>query len=60
MAISNEEVLKNLKEQRTQISQQLEQGQLTLMKIQGAIETLEQIAEANTEEEVTETPAEEE
>ena len=43
MALSNEEVLANLVEQRTELTKQLESGQVTLMKIQGAIETLEQI-----------------
>ena len=45
MALSNEEVLANLVEQRTELTKQLESGQVTLMKIQGAIETLEQIIE---------------
>jgi|TARA_B000000565_G_scaffold252026_1_gene226529 primosomal protein N'' len=50
MALSNEDVLANLVEQRTELTKQLESGQVTLMKIQGAIETLEQIIEANKEE----------
>lgn len=50
MALSNEDVLANLVEQRTELTKQLESGQVTLMKIQGAIETLEQIVEANKEE----------
>ena len=50
MALSNEEVLANLVEQRTELTKQLESGQVTLMKIQGAIETLEQIIDPNKEE----------
>ena len=52
MALSNEEVLGNLK---TQLEQSLETNRTTLLKVLGAIDVLQQIEEQSDEE----TPAEE-
>ena len=49
MAISNGEALENLIKQREQILDQLTKGQSTLLKIEGAIEVLQQLSE-DTEE----------
>ena len=51
MALSNAEVLANLREQKTQLEQSLESNRTTLLKVLGAIDVLEQIEEANTSEE---------
>jgi len=56
MALSNADVLKNLKEQKIQLEQSLETNRTTLLKVLGAIDVLEQIEEQSDEE----TPAEEE
>ena len=44
MALSNEEVLENLKKQLVEINTQYEQLATTRMKMIGAIDVLEQIA----------------
>ena len=46
MALDNSEVLKNLQEQLTQVQQQLEVGRTTALRLQGAIEVLQQIEES--------------
>ena len=43
MALSNEEVLENLKKQLTEVNTQYEQLATTRLKIMGAIDVLEQI-----------------
>ena len=54
MALSNAEVLENLKAQRTQLEKDIENARTTYLKVSGAIDVLEQIEEANSNEEVTE------
>ena len=49
MALDNSEVLKNLQEQLTQVQQQLEVGRTTALRLQGAIEVLQQIEESKKE-----------
>ena len=49
MALSNEEVLENLKKQIVEVNIQYEQLATTRLKLLGAIDVLEQIA-ASTEE----------
>ena len=49
MALDNSEVLKNLQEQLTQVQQQLETGRATALRLQGAIEVLQQIEESKKE-----------
>ena len=49
MALDNSEVLKNLEEQLTQVKQQLEVGRTTALRLQGAIEVLQQIEESKKE-----------
>ena len=44
MALSNEEVLENLKKQLVEVNTQYEQLATTRLKILGAIDVLEQIA----------------
>ena len=46
MALDNSEVLKNLQEQLVQVQQQLETGRATALRLQGAIEVLQQIEES--------------
>ena len=55
MALENAEVLKNLKEQKVQIEQNLETLRGTYQKVLGAIDVLEQIEESKGESETTET-----
>ena len=55
MALDNSEVLKNLEEQLTQVQQQVSTGQATILRLQGAIEVLQQIEESKKEE-TPETP----
>ena len=55
MALENAEVLKNLKEQKTQLEENLETLRGTYQKVLGAIDVLEQIEESKDESEVTET-----
>ena len=56
MALSNADVLANLREQKTQLEQSIETNLTTYLKVLGAIDVLEQIEEQSDEE----TPAEEE
>ena len=55
MALENAEVLKNLKEQKVQIEQNLETLRGTYQKVLGAIDVLEQIEESKDQSDVTET-----
>tara|TARA_A100000164_G_scaffold71474_1_gene59884 strand:- start:451 stop:669 length:219 start_codon:yes stop_codon:yes gene_type:complete len=55
MALDNGEVLKNLQEQLTKVQEQLEVGRATALRLQGAIEVLQQIEESKKEE-TPETP----
>ena len=55
MALENAEVLKNLKEQKVQIEENLETLRGTYQKVLGAIDVLEQIEESKDESETTET-----
>ena len=55
MALSNADVLANLREQKTQLEQSLESNRTTLLKVLGAIDVLEQIEESKVESDVTET-----
>tara|TARA_B100001250_G_scaffold32151_1_gene26299 strand:+ start:21 stop:200 length:180 start_codon:yes stop_codon:yes gene_type:complete len=54
MALSNAEVLSNLKEQRTQLEKDIELTRTTYLKVLGAIDVLEQIEESNAEETISE------
>ena len=54
MALSNADVLANLREQKTQLEQSLESNRTTFLKVLGAIDVLEQIEDQSGEE----TPAE--
>ena len=56
MALSNAEVLENLRTQRTQLEKDIETARTTYLKVLGAVDVLEQIEEANSIsiEEVTE------
>ena len=49
MALDNSEVLKNLEEQLTTVQQQVSTGQATILRLQGAIEVLQQIEESKKE-----------
>jgi len=60
MALENAEVLKNLKEQKTQLEENLETLRGTYQKILGAIDVLEQIEESKVETDDTPTENEEE
>jgi len=55
MALENAEVLKNLKEQKVQLEENLETLRGTYQKVLGAIDVLEQIEESKVETDVTET-----
>ena len=55
MALENAEVLKNLKEQKVQIEENLETLRGTYQKVLGAIDVLEQIEESKDQSDVTET-----
>jgi len=46
MALDNNEVLKNLQEQLTKVQEQLEIGRATMLRLQGAIEVLQQIEDS--------------
>ena len=54
MALSNAEVLENLRAQKTQLEKDIETTRTTYLKVLGAVDVLEQIEEANSTEEVTE------
>ena len=60
MALENAEVLKNLREQKTQLEENLETLRGTYQKILGAIDVLEQIEESKVETDDTPTENEEE
>ena len=49
MALENTEVLKNLREQKTQLEENLETLRGTYQKVLGAIDVLEQIEESKVE-----------
>tara|TARA_R100000008_G_scaffold25008_2_gene13474 strand:+ start:276 stop:479 length:204 start_codon:yes stop_codon:yes gene_type:complete len=55
MALSNEEVLGNLKVQLEEVQKQVDSLTTTRLKLLGAIEVLDQIEESKKEEEVPET-----
>jgi len=55
MALENTEVLKNLKEQKVQLEENLETLRGTYQKVLGAIDVLEQIEESKDQSDVTET-----
>ena len=54
MALSNAEVLENLRAQKTQLEKDIETARTTYLKVIGAVFFLEQIEEANSTEEFTE------
>ena len=56
MALDNKSVLENLTKQREEMLSQLETARTTLLKLEGAVDVLTQIEEANAEEPAT--PAE--
>ena len=58
MALSNAEVLENLRAQKTQLEKDIETARTTFLKVLGAIDVLEQIEEANSNETVAETEVE--
>ncbi len=60
MALENAEVLKNLKEQKVQLEENLETLRGTYQKVLGAIDVLEQIEESKVETDDTPTENEEE
>ena len=51
MALSNAEVLENLRAQKTQLEKDIETTRTTYLKVCGAVDVLEQIEEANTTDE---------
>tara|TARA_Y100000004_G_C8816674_1_gene370081 strand:- start:491 stop:688 length:198 start_codon:yes stop_codon:yes gene_type:complete len=57
MALTNSEVLENLKKSKAQVEVQMEELRAAYYKIIGSIDVLEQIENSNSEE--TEEPAEE-
>ena len=59
MALSNEEVLENLKKQLIEVNTQYEQLATTRLKILGAIDVLEQIKMSSEETETVEPVVEE-
>jgi|TARA_A100001515_G_scaffold123631_1_gene107571 hypothetical protein len=59
MALENKTVLENLTKQREEVISQIETARTTLLKLDGAIDVLTQIEEANAQEaEETAAPAE--
>ena len=58
MALSNAEVLENLRAQRTQLEKDIETARTTYLKVLGAVDVLEQIEEANSNETVAESEVE--
>ena len=58
MALSNAEVLENLRAQRTQLEKDIETARTTYLKVLGAIDVLEQIEEENSNETVAESEVE--
>ena len=60
MALTNSEVLENLKKSKAQVEVQMEELRAAYFKIIGSIDVLEQIENSNSEEsEESEEPAEE-
>ena len=49
MGLKNSEVLENLRKQRVEMEQQLENLRVTYLKVLGAIDALSQIEESNAE-----------
>ena len=60
MALDNSTVLENLKAQKVEIENQIEQLRATYLKVLGAIDALEQIEEANSLESEPKSESEEE
>ena len=60
MALDNATVLENLRNQRVEIEQQMDNLRNTYLKVIGAIDALEQIEEANSLESEPEEESEEE
>lgn len=60
MALDNATVLENLRKQKAELEQQFESGREMYLKIQGAIDVLEQIEGIDQEETVAESETEEE
>ena len=56
MALDNAEVLENLTKQLVQVQEQLETGRSTALRLQGAIEVLQQIESSKVEESTEEAP----
>ena len=54
MALSNAQVLENLRAQKTQLEKDIETARTTYLKVLGAVDVLEQIEEANSTGEVVE------
>ena len=54
MALSNAEVLENLRAQKTQLEKDIETARTTYLKVLGAVDVLEQIEDANSTGEVVE------
>ena len=55
MTLENKTVLENLIKQRKDVIEQIENARTTLLKLEGAIDVLQQIEEANQEPEVSQT-----
>ena len=55
MSLDNKTVLENLIKQKKDVMEQLESARITLLKLEGAIDVLQQIEEANQEPEVSQT-----
>ena len=47
MALSNAQVLENLRAQKTQLEKDIETARTTYLKVLGAVDVLEQIEESN-------------
>ena len=58
MALNNAEVLENLRAQKTQLEKDIETARTTYLKVLGAVDVLEQIEEANSNETVAEAEVE--
>ena len=58
MALSNAQVLENLRAQKTQLEKDIETARTTYLKVVGAVDVLEQIEESNSNETVDETEVE--
>lgn len=60
MALDNATVLENLRKQKAELEQQFENGREMYLKIQGAIDVLEQIEGIDQQETIVESETEEE